>query len=130
MRQTTAVDEDIDRALSVCGYCLRPIAEEEEGFIRGAVIESSEGFGPDEFRGQGVEIVRADDSIIGCIPDEESDLAAEGSNLALFVCSKACGKAADAFLALPQPVELRPLPEDLVPRRRESKPWWNPFRRR
>src|SRR5688572_2526743 len=98
---------DIERAFSVCGYCLRPIAVEQKGFMTEALLESAEGFSPEEFRGMGVEVVRPDGSIIGAILDEESELAEQGWNFSIFVCSRRRGKAADRFLALPSPVELR-----------------------
>lgn len=125
---------DLERAFSVCAYCFRPIAEDGSGFIKKASITTAEGYGPDEFRGQGVEVARADGSIVGCIPEEHSEVAEEGWNFLIFVCSRKCGKAADAFLSLPAPVELHPFPEDLSPRQPEDAParkskWWNPFSR-
>ena len=119
---------DIEQAFSVCGYCQRPIGSEQTGFQTESLLESSEGFSPEEFRGLGVALVRPDDSLIGCILDEESELAEGGWNLSVFVCSRKCGKAADGFLALPSPVELRGLPDDFpagieAKRQPTPRPW-------
>lgn len=123
-------DDGIERAFSVCGYCFTQIPEGGHGYISGGVIASSEGYGPEEFRGRGVETARADGSLIGCIVSEESELAEEGWNFAIFVCSRRCGRAADAFLAIALPVELRDIPDELIPRAGHppaGRKWWKPF---
>jgi hypothetical protein len=99
---------DIEEAFSICGYCFRPIDEDEDGLLSGAFLESAEGFAPTELEGSAVEVWRADDHIVAVVPDAESEMAEEGCNLMFLVCRPECGDAIDRFLRLPSPVELRP----------------------
>ena len=121
---------DIDRAFSVCGYCFQAIPDGEDGYLKGGVITSAEGYAPDEFRGRGVLIARPDGTMIGCILAADSELAAEGFNFSLFVCSKDCARGAELFLGLASPVSIGALPEETVPKtetRANRKRRWRLF---
>lgn len=100
----------IEEAFAICGYCFRPIPEDEEGLMSGAVIETAEGSQPSDFEGEAVEVWRGDDHVLGVVPDRDSEAAEDGTNLLFLVCSEECAEGMEIFLRQPLPIELRPRP--------------------